>query len=198
MTETCENFFETVGMIGVDIGPGSMKFYVAKELFMSSLEIIKNELIAAKASFAELEAELQRRQQVVEQEIAGLQEKFRNENAELILNAQLAAQVVADRNAELRKAIAAEYEVNRAEVVAAGGDPSMASKQLGYGLSVRVVEKLDYPMDRAVGWAKVNAPYMIRETVDAEIFVATMKALGAGMPDFVEVERKVTPVVSGV
>lgn len=64
-------------------------------------------------------------------------------------------------------------------------------KQAGSGLSVRVKTSLKYAADIALGWAKINAPFLVVETIDKKKFEQIADGL-----EFVRTEETPSAVIS--
>lgn len=113
--------------------------------------------------------------------------RLREENAELIEAKEHERARAESLKATLRSAIVAEYDARIA------ADPK-AGKSLGDGLSVQVRTKYEYDTAEAAVWAKENAPFMLKISVDAKLFEAAMKQLDK-LPGFVTVKSNVVAVI---
>lgn len=109
-----------------------------------------------------------------------IHDRFAADNAALIQSvSDTSVETLKAENA-LREALVTNYEIT-------------GVKTFDNDLSVRVTETITYPTEPALNWAKTNAPFLVQEVLDKKGFDSIAKAR---FFDFVEIERKVSAVVS--
>lgn len=151
---------------------------------------LKVEYGVARGNLAQLQAQVQARSKALQDRIDELTAQFNAENAELLRLQEVTSEDVFAVERALRSAMEAAW---LAEIEAAKAEGRKPSKQLAPGLSVRVTSRLVYAEEDALGWAKTNAPFLVRESVDKKQFETAIKSLS--LP-FVAVEEQVSTVIS--
>lgn len=159
-----------------------------------SLADLKADVIKARTEAEALRAPLD--QLIVErdQQIRVIEEKFFQENKDLIAKIDAADTQASRLESVLRTAIIDAYKANIETAKATGQDIEKVSKQFGDGLSVRNSEKVEYVEADAVTWAKENAQYLIRTSVDRKLFEAAMKQLEQ-TPAFITITKTPSAVI---
>jgi len=157
---------------------------------MSELIALNERHAAASDRFARLRSEVQERSRALQQRIDELVARFNAENADILAMQEAAREEVFAAEQALRSAMESAW---LAEVESAKVENRKPSKQLAPGLSVRITSRLVYSVADALEWAKVSAPFLVRESVDQKQFETAIKSLS--LP-FVTVEEKVSTVIS--
>ena len=97
-------------------------------------------------------------------EARALMDAFLAANDALYGQVAVAKAAEVEAEAALRLAVLDEYE-------------RTGSKRPGYDLGVRVAERLEYNVERAIAWAKLNAPVFVVQALDAKPFEAYVKGV---------------------
>lgn len=147
---------------------------------MSSIALLKNELIDARRTVANFFEPLAAANAALEVEIQAVRDRYNVENAGLLNSANVAGKNLEAAENALRNALIEWYEEH-------------GEKTFDKELSVRVSTKFIYEEQKAVEWAEKNAPIMIVHTIDKKAFesLPATKTL-----DFVEEKETVTAVVA--
>jgi hypothetical protein len=167
---------------------------MSETTIQTNLYRLKTEVINARAEHERLHAPLAALIEEHDRQIAAIEAKFEQENAELLAKVDAANVLVNNLESKLRTAIVEAYEAEIEEAKAAGVNTDKVSKQFGDGLSVRNTEKVEYQEADAVSWARENAPYLIQIGVDKKLFEAAMKQLKK-TPEFVTITKVPSAVI---
>lgn len=156
----------------------------APENAPKTIEQLKAEYFAAKAAHQAADEELSPIIERRDDEIAHITDdiivRYDNEYPDAFNNYRDTAYRFEAANEALRKALTA------------WGETDEANKTFDEHLGCRHSKKYVYDDAAAVTWAAQNAPVLIKRTVDKKGFEAIIPTL---QPDFVTVERTVTPVI---
>lgn len=153
----------------------------ARDEAARNLTLIGGDLGAAEAALNE----------EIEQATEAIRARFRDQYGDLIAIHERARQIFERSDKDLRAAVIEEFDRRKKE------NPKNPDKQIDKALklSVRVTRKVsieDGPA--AVAWSRVNAPMLIRESVDEKALVKVVETLPE-LPEFVAVAETVTAVV---
>ena len=149
-----------------------------------TIEQLKAEYFAAKAA-----------QQAADEELSPIIERRDDEIAhiteEILVRYDNEYSAVFDAHKDTASKFKAADEALRAALTA-WGEADESNKTFDEHLGCRHTKKYVYDHDIAVAWCLLNAPVLTKTTVDKKVFEAIIPTL---QPDFVTVERTVTPVI---
>lgn len=118
---------------------------------------IKDSIISLRKSRAEMEAEIRDRRAPIQEQIDQLWAEFNKNNAELLDTMAKAIDQETELDLELRQLAINHFNAT-------------GEKKLDKHISVPVTNKLVYDESAAVKWADINAPVMIKRTIDRKAF----------------------------
>ena len=152
---------------------------------MKTLEELKQEYIAARIAQGSIGDALVERRKESSDQIEAITKQWSLENAELLKMEDEVNDRVTNADSDLRNAVVRLYATNLSE--------GITGKTLAEGLSVQVRTKFKVLDDvAAIQWAKVNAPILVKESIDAK----EMEKLAKGKDlDFVEFTESVSAVI---
>jgi len=143
---------------------------------------LKSHYLADRLAAAEFSEMLAPRRRALEERINAIRDAFAEENAELLHSEKAFTESADAYEQELRSLAIQHFNLS-------------GEKTLDENLSVRVQTKISYDEEKAVGWALLNAPILVRRTVDRKQFEEMAKR---HRPDFVTFEDSVVAVIKGL